>query len=115
MERPAKDATHNSDIHVGVMKSENNPALAKRTQAAKFLFAICLVPFSLGAQIFHWESPVEAVNKDGYYRILLQPDVTSKLSMNFPDVRIYDQDNIETPYLIYKDEATQGVDQIGRA
>lgn len=79
--------------------------------SAKFLFAICLVPFSLNAQIFHWESPVDTVAKDGYYRILLQPDVTSKLSANFPDVRIYDQDNIETPYLIYKDEATQGVDR----
>ena len=79
--------------------------------SAKFLFAISLLPFSLSAQIFHWESPVDTVNKDGYYRILLQPDVTSKLQTSFADVRIYDQENYETPYLVYKEEATQGVDR----
>jgi hypothetical protein len=78
---------------------------------AKFLFAICLFPFALHAQIFQWQSPVDTVTKDGYYRILLQPDVTSKLQTGFSDVRIYDQENYETPYLIYKDEATQGVDR----
>jgi hypothetical protein len=80
-------------------------------KSARFLLASFLLPFALHAQIFHWESPVDTVNKDGYYRILLQPDVTSKLQTGFSDVRIYDRDSIETPYLIYKDEATQGVDR----
>ena len=80
-------------------------------KSAKYLLAICLFPFAANAQIFHWESPVDPVSKNGYYRILLQPDVTSKLQTNFSDVRIYDKDSIETPYLIYKDEATQGVDR----
>lgn len=111
MIRPTVTSSTNPDIHVGVSKHTRRPALATFSRATEFLLAICLLPLSLGAQVFHWESPVNAVAKDGYYRILLQPDVTSKLSMNFPDVRIYDQDNIETPYLIYKDEATQGVDR----
>jgi len=80
-------------------------------KSAKFLFAIFLVPFALHAQIFQWQSPVDTVTKDGYYRILLQPDVTSKLQTTFADVRIYDQENYETPYVVYKDEATQGVDR----
>lgn len=79
--------------------------------SARILFASCLFPFALNAQVFHWESPVDAVNADGYYRILLQPEVTSELSTNFSDVRLYDQDNLETPYLIYKDEATKGLDR----
>ncbi|MDQ3108693.1 MAG: hypothetical protein M3R17_02265 [Bacteroidota bacterium] len=78
---------------------------------AKYIFAACLFPLTISAQIFHWESPVDAVGADGYYRILLQPDVTAKLQTHFSDVRIYDQDNVETSYLIYKDEATQGVDR----
>jgi hypothetical protein len=79
--------------------------------SAKIFLAACLFPFTISAQVFHWESPVDAVAEDGYYRILLQPDVTSKLQTNFSDVRLYDSDSVETPYLIYKDEATQGVDR----
>jgi hypothetical protein len=77
----------------------------------KFLFAICLIPLSGNAQIFNWEAPVDSVTKDGYYRIILQPDVTSKLKTDFSDVRIYDQDGNENPYLIYKDDATYGIDR----
>ncbi len=80
-------------------------------RSIKSLLAVCLISFSANAQVFHWESPVDSVAKDGYYRILLQPDVTSKLQTGFSDVRIYDRDSVETPYLIYKDEATQGVDR----
>ncbi len=80
-------------------------------KSAKFLFACCFASSFLTAQVFHWESSVDAVNADGYYRILLQPEVTSKLSTGFSDVRLYDQENVETPYLIYKDEATKGVDR----
>ncbi|CAN5894413.1 hypothetical protein BH11BAC7_BH11BAC7_11330 [soil metagenome] len=79
--------------------------------SARIFVAICLFPFSLNAQVFHWESQVDAVPADGYYRILLQPGVTSKLSTSFSDVRLFNQDNLETPYLIYKDEATKGIDR----
>jgi hypothetical protein len=63
------------------------------------------------AQSFHWESPIDPVNQNGYYRILLNPEITSGLSTGFPDMRLYDQDSLETPYLVYKDEAHQGVDR----
>lgn len=77
----------------------------------KFPLAICLISFSANAQVFHWESPVDSVGKDAFYRILIQPDVSSKLKTDFSDLRIYDRDSIETPYLIYKDEAAQGLDR----
>lgn len=72
---------------------------------------IFLLPFASAAQSFHWESPIDPVPADGYYRLLLNPEVTSHLTGNFSDVRIYDKDSIETPYLIYKDDARQGVDR----
>lgn len=72
---------------------------------------IFLLPFVSTAQSFHWEAPVDPVSADGYYRLLLNPEVSSHLSSDFSDLRIYDKDSIETPFLIYKDEARQGVDR----
>lgn len=63
------------------------------------------------AQTFRKEAPVAPVPADGFYRVLLPPSVTSNLKQDFSDVRIYDKDSIETPYLVYKDEAHQGVDR----
>lgn len=77
----------------------------------KYAAAALLLPFCSSAQSFHWEAPLDPVNADGYYRVMLTPEITAKLGQGFPDVRIYDRDSVETPYLIYKDEAHQGVDR----
>lgn len=67
--------------------------------------------FTLNAQHFNWQSKVEPVVKEGYVKILLDPAVTAKLRQGFPDMRLYDKENYETPYLVYKDEAKKGHDR----
>lgn len=80
--------------------------------SCRFLAAVfLLLPGISNAQIFRYETPVEKVAQDSFYRILLSPEVTSHLKSDFSDARLYDEDSLETPYLIYKDEAHQGVDR----
>lgn len=68
-------------------------------------------PFVVTAQHFKWETKLENVKTSGYQKILLVPDVTAQLRNDFTDIRIYDKDFYETPYLLYKDEAKQGLDR----
>ena len=78
-----------------------------KRSAKLFLFLLTILCSSTAfSQTFSWEAPVDSVTKDGYYRILLQPDVTSQLRGDFSDVRIYDKDSLETAYVVYKDEKT---------
>ncbi len=78
-----------------------------KRSAKLFLFPLTIFcAQAISAQTFSWEAPVDPVTKDGYYRILLQPDVTSQLRGDFSDVRIYDKDSLETAYVVYRDEKT---------
>lgn len=54
---------------------------------------------SMCAQHFRWEVPVDPVPVPGYTRILLQPEVASETRDPFLDVRIYDSDSTEIPFL----------------
>ena len=69
------------------------------------------LPVITPAQNFHWESKLDPVIKEGYQKILLGPEITSQLKPGFPDIRIYDSLGHESPYIIFKDEAKQGIDR----
>ncbi len=75
------------------------------------LFLIILLPLILQAQNYHWESAVKPVTTDGFHRILLTPEVTSQLRPDLADIRIFDSQGKEKPYLVYKDTAHRGVDR----
>jgi hypothetical protein len=78
----------------------------------RMLFGMLLcAPFLLKGQNFRWESKIEPVTATGYHKILFTPEVTSQLREGYPDVRIYDKEGYETPFLIFKDEARVGVDR----
>ena len=62
----------------------------------------------LHAQHFRWEAPVMPADSTGYTRILLQPEVTSGMHASFADVRIYDMDSVEIPYLGVLDRVVKG-------
>lgn len=70
-----------------------------------------LLPFALQAQHFNWQAKIDPAQKDGHAKVLLSPGITSQLRSGFPDIRVYDKENYETPYLVYKDEAKQGLDR----
>ncbi len=70
---------------------------------------VILILFSIlpvAAQDFKWESSVDAVSQKGYYNIILQPEIVAKLNHNFGDIRIYDEEKNEIPYILQHEKRT---------
>jgi len=66
------------------------------------IFLLCFTIFSLlgaKAQQFNWQASLAPVSSDGYYKILLSPEIVSKLNDNLGDIRLYSIDNKEIPYV----------------
>ncbi|MFN8255132.1 MAG: hypothetical protein U0W24_05550 [Bacteroidales bacterium] len=51
------------------------------------------------AQDFTWQADIPRVGSDSYYKIHLKPAVVSKLMNNFSDIRVFDENNNEIPYI----------------
>ncbi len=59
-----------------------------------------LLFFSSGfAQIFDYESVLKTVDSNGYYKIFLPPQITSKLNADFTDIRIINAQEKEVPFI----------------
>ncbi len=69
----------------------------------KIIFFILLTHFS-AAQNFHYSSSLPVVDSSGFYKIKLLPEIKSKMKQEMPDLRLFDNENKETPYII-KSEA----------
>ena len=64
---------------------------------------LCLTSFVSSAQEkFKWEASIKKVYSTQFYKIFLSPMVTSELTSNFSDVRLYTKNNTEIPYFIMK-------------
>ena len=76
----------------------------------KLFSLICASALALNAdaQYFRWKSPVEKSDTSGYVRVLLQPEVTGEMRNDYPDVRLYDENDLAIPYIIGKDQIVQG-------
>jgi hypothetical protein len=73
------------------------------------IFLACwllVVPFCL-AQKFGFTAKVEQAPEDGFYRILLNPEIQNRLNAAGSDIRLYDWKNREVPYLLDKTKAVQ--------
>jgi len=55
------------------------------------------------AQKFRGEANIPAVEADGFYRVFLSPQVSRHLNEDFTNIRIYDQQNKEVPYLLQQE------------
>ncbi len=64
------------------------------------IILFCLMISASQAQSFNYQTKVLKVNEKGFHNILLSPAINSKMNPNFSDVRIYDNENIEIPYLL---------------
>ena len=51
-------------------------------------------------QTFNYQADISKHKTDGFCKILLSQEVTSKLKNNFTDIRIYNSENIEIPYIL---------------
>jgi len=65
-----------------------------------FLSILIITTFVSFGQSFDYQVDILKNNSDGFCKILLSQDVTLKLKSDFTDVRIYNYENIEVPYLL---------------
>lgn len=77
----------------------------------KLLSIICAFAFVLNAnaQYFKYRAPVNPVDTSRYVRILLQPEVSGVLHVGYPDIRLFEEDDGEIPYLLGRDNLRKGI------
>ncbi len=68
-----------------------------------FIFVFLFFSQIILAQELRWHASIEKVDTSGFYNIYLNPDVTSKLRYELPDIRLYDSENNEVPYILRLD------------
>jgi hypothetical protein len=56
------------------------------------------------AQQFKYEADIPSVNSSGFYRIYLAPQITAKLQRHYPDIRIFNRQKEEIPFLYDSDK-----------
>ncbi|RRB01111.1 hypothetical protein [Larkinella rosea] len=61
------------------------------------------------AQSFGFRAEIPAVQKTGYYRILLPPAVVGQLKADRSDIRLFDEKKQEIPYILNRDQPNQKV------
>src|SRR4051812_39086617 len=71
-------------------------------RAALFIL-LCLTVLLSAAQSYQWRASIDSVPADGFYRIALNPSVSTHLHPGFYDLRIL-SGNKEVPYILQKEE-----------
>jgi hypothetical protein len=56
------------------------------------------------AQHFKYEADIPSVSSSGFYKIYLAPQITAKLQRHYPDIRIYNRQTEEIPFLYDTDK-----------
>lgn len=56
------------------------------------------------AQDFRKEARLQPVEQNGFYNILLTPEITGSLKEDLSDIRLYDADGHEVPYLLRSEQ-----------
>lgn len=75
----------------------------------KFIAGLILIIFcwlKTSSQSFEAEAAIPGIETDGFYRIFISPAINVYLNNDFSDIRIYDQQNREVPYLFQKGYTT---------
>lgn len=76
----------------------------KLTTAA--LLTATMMGQSAAGQSFRLRAEVSTVEQSGYHRIHLPPDVVGRLNANLTDIRLYDPQQREVPYLLTRESPT---------
>ncbi len=56
------------------------------------------------AQPFDWSAQLKKPDSTAFYKIPLSPEVLGQLNTQFTDIRLYDEEKKEVPYLLKKDQ-----------
>lgn len=68
------------------------------------VIAFLLLGFSSQAQDYNWSADLGSVDEDGFYKLILDPTITEKIiTTDYSDLRIYDQNKKEVPYLMQEE------------
>lgn len=59
----------------------------------------CNISCYVNAQKYTWQASVDTVPNKGFYNILLSPSITGNLKDDLTDIRLFDDKNVEIPYL----------------
>ena len=70
------------------------------SRSALLIFGLALTLLPLRAQDFEYKSAINQVNAGGFYKIQLVPEITSKMKSDWSDIRIYDAEKKEVPYIL---------------
>lgn len=84
------------------MKKQINRMSMKNKSVFGIFF--CFLIINVSAQNFRWKTDLDSVTKKGFYNILLSPTISSQMKDDFSDIRIYDQNNVEIPFLLKVEE-----------
>jgi len=71
-----------------------------------YLLISLTTPLLFG-QKYQYNASLSEIKQSGFCRISLPPEVTSKLNADFGDIRIYDENDIEIPYLLETEKPIQ--------
>ena len=66
--------------------------------------------FVVFGQDYNYKASVSNINKDGFCKIQLSPEITSKLNSDFTDIRIYDTANVEIPYIFQEENPVNEIE-----
>ncbi|MEN8121402.1 MAG: hypothetical protein ABFS35_13705 [Bacteroidota bacterium] len=72
---------------------------------ALIFITFILVSSNVSAQEFNWEAEVEHIANKGFYKINISPEIVSASENNNADIRIYDAQGNEIPYITDKEQA----------
>jgi len=65
---------------------------------------LCLLAGVAQGQNFQYRSEVQPATKPGFYRIMLPTEVVGHLNAQFSDLRLYDEQQHEVPYLLKREQ-----------
>jgi hypothetical protein len=67
------------------------------------VFFLLFCSITAFAQDYNWQSALDSLPAEGFYKIQLPPSITSKLKPDFSDIRIIDTGKHEVPYITRKE------------
>lgn len=79
--------------------------ITKKKTLISWIIGVSISSISF-AQEYQFQAPIDAVKTSGYHKVLLSPEVLGQLNSNKGDIRIYNEQGIETPYLLTQETGT---------
>ncbi len=78
--------------------------MKKQKTKKGFVLLFLFLPLLAYNQEFNYKTEVVNTHRSGFVNIWLSPEINSKLTSNFSDLRIYNSENKEIPYILQQEE-----------